>query len=309
MKAAYYPRFGGPEVLVYGDLPEPKLSQNHVLIRVKAAALNPADLALQAGLGDSIMETWFPVVPGWDVAGIVERVGAGVTEFAPGDEVLAYARHDILHVGAYAELVSLPVELLCRKPPDLSWEEAAGLPLVGLTAYRGIVQTLGITGEDSVLVLGASGGVGSIAVQLAREAGAKVFGSASAPHHDYVRSLGAHAVGHGENLAGAVRARAPAGVTAIFDCAGHGQLELAYPVAAAAARLCSIASAGPGVTAIFARADTAVLGGLISLIGAGRLRVTIAATYPLSRAAEAQMVLQDHRHGPGKILLIPDAHL
>ncbi|MDR3670256.1 MAG: NADP-dependent oxidoreductase [Holophaga sp.] len=307
MKAAFYRRFGGPEVLLYGDLPEPKLAQNSVLIRVKAAALNPADLALQSGLGDSIMETWFPVVPGWDVAGIIEQVGAGVTEFAPGDEVLAYARQDILHAGTCAELVSLPVELPCRKPPELGWEEAAGLPLAGLTAHRGIVRTLKVGRGDRVLVLGASGGVGSVAVQLAREAGAMVMGSASLPNHDYVRSLGAHPVGHGEDLVRAVRHRAPEGVTAILDCAGHGQLEFARQVATAHTRLCSITSGGPGVTTAYARTDPAVLGELVSRAAAGRLRITIAAAYPLWRAAEGQRALNDHRHGPGKIVLVPGA--
>lgn len=120
MKAAFYDRYGGPEVLCYGDVPEPKLSQTSVLIEVRAAALNPADIALQAGLGDSIIETWFPVIPGWDVAGVVRQVGAGVSEFRPGDEVLAFARQDILHIGTWAQYVSVPADLLARKPSNVS---------------------------------------------------------------------------------------------------------------------------------------------------------------------------------------------
>jgi NADPH:quinone reductase-like Zn-dependent oxidoreductase len=114
MKSIIYRRYGGPEVLELADVPDPKLAQNSVLIRVKAAALNPADLALQAGLGASIMDAWFPVIPGWDVAGIVERVGAGVTEFTAGDEVIGFVREEILHHGTYAEKISVPASTLVR---------------------------------------------------------------------------------------------------------------------------------------------------------------------------------------------------
>jgi NADPH:quinone reductase-like Zn-dependent oxidoreductase len=110
MRDVSYGSFGGLDVLAHGDLLEPKRSQNAVIVRMKAAAGSPADIALQVGLGESLMETWFPVVPGWDLAGIVERVGAGVVEFRPGDEVVAYTHQEILHSGTYAELVSVPVE-------------------------------------------------------------------------------------------------------------------------------------------------------------------------------------------------------
>jgi NADPH:quinone reductase-like Zn-dependent oxidoreductase len=224
MKGVSYSRFGRSEVLEYGDLPEPKLSQNAVIVRMRAAAINPADIALQAGLGVSLMETWFPVVPGWDLAGIVERVGAGVVEFRPGDEVVAYTHQEILHSGAYAELVSVPVERLWRKPKNASWGEAAGLPLAGLTAYRAVIDTLRVSNTDIVLVLGASGGVGSLATQLAVASGATVIGSASAPHQTYVKSIGAEPVQYGDDVAEQVRKHVPAGATAIVDCAGHGAL-------------------------------------------------------------------------------------
>jgi NADPH:quinone reductase-like Zn-dependent oxidoreductase len=131
MRAVVYRRYGGPEVLEYTDVPDPKLSQNSVLVRIRAAALNPADHMLQAGLGESYTDAWFPVIPGWDVAGVVEQVGAGVSEFASGDEVIGFIRQEILHHGAYAELVSAPAETLARKPRTASWPEAAGLPTGG----------------------------------------------------------------------------------------------------------------------------------------------------------------------------------
>jgi NADPH:quinone reductase-like Zn-dependent oxidoreductase len=161
MKAIIYRQYGGPEVLEFVEVPDPKLAQNGVLIRVKAAALNPADHMLQAGLGESIMDAWFPVVPGWDVAGVVERVGAGVTEFAEGDEVIGFVREEILRHGTYAEKASVPASSLVRKPRNANWAQAAGLPLAGLTAYQSLVRALKLTKGETILIHGASGAVGS----------------------------------------------------------------------------------------------------------------------------------------------------
>ncbi|UVK40690.1 NADP-dependent oxidoreductase [Mesorhizobium sp. AR10] len=307
MKGVSYSRFGGSEVLQYGDLPEPKLSQNAVIVRMKAAAINPADIALQAGFGESLMETWFPVVPGWDIAGIVERVGAGVVEFQPGDEVIAYTHQEILHSGTYAELVSVPVERLWRKPKNVPWGEAAGLPLAGMTAYRAVIDTLRASESDIVLVLGASGGVGSLATQLAVMSGATVIGSASASRQTYVKSIGAEPVQYGDDVAEQIRKHAPAGVTAIVDCAGQGALAKAMSAAAPGARVCSIADGGSGVTTVFARPDTGILLRLVDLVEAGSLRVTVAASFALADAAIAQDALKARACGPGKIVLVPEA--
>ena len=307
MKGVSYSRFGGSEVLEYGDLPEPKLSQNAVIVRMKSAAINPADIALQAGFGASLMETWFPVVPGWDLAGIVERVGAGVVEFRPGEEVIAYTHQEILHSGTYAELVSVPVDRLWRKPKNASWGEAAALPLAGLTAYRAVIDTLRVSKADIVLVLGASGSVGSLATQLAVASGATVIGSASARHRTYVESLGAKPVQSGHDVAERVGKYAPAGVTAIVDCAGRGALAKAMAAAAPNARVCSIADGGPGVTTVFARPDTGILTRLVDRVEAGSLRPAVAASFALADAAIAQDALKARTYGPGKIVLVPDA--
>src|SRR6202790_5298928 len=125
MKAIIYRQYGGPEVLEFVEVPDPKLAQNGVLIRVKAAALNPADHMLQAGLGESIMDAWFPVVPGWDVAGVVQRVGASVTEFAEGDEVIGFVREEILRHGTDPERASVPASSMVRKPRNASRAQAA----------------------------------------------------------------------------------------------------------------------------------------------------------------------------------------
>ena len=303
MKAIVYRRFGGPEVLEYTDVPDPKLSQNSVLVRVRAAALNPADHMLQAGLGENGADSWFPVIPGWDVAGVVERVGAGVSEFVPGDEVIGYIRQEILHHGAYAELVSTPVETLVKKPRTASWPEAAGLPLAGLTAYRAIVQTLKVSAGESVLIHGAAGGVGALASQLALAHGARVVGSASASGHDFLKSIGVLPVAPGEGFADHVRALAPDGLDAVMDCVGKGVLASSAELGASRTRICSIADGGPGITTVFARLDGPALAWLVQLVDEGRLKTPVAASYPLAQAAAAQAALKQP-HPPGKIVLV-----
>jgi NADPH:quinone reductase-like Zn-dependent oxidoreductase len=303
LKAVVYRSFGGPEVLEYTDVPDPKLAQNSVLVRVRAAALNPADHLLQAGLGESHTDAWFPVIPGWDVAGVVERVGAGVSEFAAGDEVIGYIHQDILHHGAYAELVSAPVETLVRKPRTASWPEAAGLPLAGLTAYLAIVQTLNVEPGETVLIHGAAGGVGVLAAQLALARASRVIGAASVGHHDFLRSIGVLPVAHGEGIADRVRALAPNGLDAVLDCVGKGVLHTTANLGSSRMRACSIADGGPRITTVFARLDGAALTRLVEMVDEGKLRVPIAATYPLAQAAAAQTALKQP-HPPGKIVLV-----
>lgn len=303
MKAIIYRRYGGPEVLELAEVPEPKLAQNSVLIGVKAAALNPADLVLQAGLGDSIMDSWFPVTPGWDVAGIVERVGAGVTEFAAGDEVIGFVREEILRHGTYAEQISVSSIALSRKPRNATWAQAAGLPLAGLTAYQSIVHTLKLKKGETVLIHGASGGVGSLAAQIAVQQGARVVGSGSTANHRYLRSIGVEPVLYGDHLVRDVRAIVPEGVDAIFDCVGRGVLALNPQLGRVGLRACSVADSAPNVTTVFARMDQADLLRLVELVETGELAVSVAATYPLKDAATAQIALRNRGNGPGKVVL------
>ncbi|MGP4091391.1 NADP-dependent oxidoreductase [Streptomyces sp. KR55] len=149
--------YGRPEDLELVDHPEPKVAPGEVLVRVVAAGINPVGWKLAEGRLDALMETAFPLIPGWDVAGVVERVGPDAGEFAPGDEVFGYIRKDHVQLGAYAELVSAHVRMLARKPDSLTWEQAAGVPLAGLTAYQA-VKHAGVEAGETVLVQGASGG-------------------------------------------------------------------------------------------------------------------------------------------------------
>ena len=191
MKAAVYHRFGGPEVLQVVEVPEPKMFADQVRIHIKAAALNPADLGFQAGVVDALVDSFFPVIPGWDVAGIVAEAGIGTTGFKPGDEVIGFVRGAIQRYGSYAEQIAAEPRQLARKPANLDWGQAAGLPLVGLTAYQAMVHALGVREGETVLVHGAAGGVGHLAVQIAVARGASVIGTASEPNHDSPRDTAA----------------------------------------------------------------------------------------------------------------------
>ncbi|WP_028810313.1 NADP-dependent oxidoreductase [Streptomyces flavidovirens] len=305
MKAITYRTYGSPDVLSYEDVPEPKLGPDSVLVRVKAASVNPVDWKIQAGYLDSVLDAVFPVIPGWDVAGVVEQAGAAVTEFAPGDEVIGYVREDFVSRGTFAEYVAAPVRTLARKPANLSFEEAAGLPLAGLTAYQALVHQLKAAEGETVLVHAAAGGVGSLAVQIARALGVRVIGTASERNHAYLRSLGATPVAYGEGLADRVKALAPEGVDAVLDLVGGDALQLSPALLAPRGRLASIADGsvlGLGGSYVFVRPDAADLAALTELAERGALRVDVAAVFPLEKAADA-LRLSMEGHTRGKIAI------
>jgi NADPH:quinone reductase-like Zn-dependent oxidoreductase len=308
MRAITYTEFGGPEVLTFGDVPDPVVGPDAVLVRVRASSVNPVDHKVRAGYLDGVLDTWFPVVPGWDVAGVVEAVGPAVTEFAAGDEVYGYVRADVVHGGTLAELVAAPVRTLARKPTSLSFVEAAGVPLAGLTAYQALVHALGVGEGDVVLVSGAAGGVGSLAVQVAVARGARVIGTASEGNHDFVRSLGAEPTTYGEGLADRVRALAPDGLDAAFDLFGGDDLAAATSLLRDPTRIASIADAS--VTAggghyVFVRPSAPDLDALTALADAGRLHVEVAETFPLERAADAHRA-NEGGHVRGKVVVTVD---
>ncbi|NYI04944.1 NADP-dependent oxidoreductase [Allostreptomyces psammosilenae] len=305
MKAITYSRYGGPEVLEYRDVPEPKLGPDSVLVRVRASSVNPVDWKVREGYLDGIMDAFFPVVPGWDLAGVVERAGAAVPEFAPGDEVIGYVRQDVVHHGTYAEYVAAPVRTLAPKPRTLSWEQAGSLPLVGLTAYQALVKALAVGAGETVLVHAAAGGVGHIAVQIAVARGARVIGTASERNFDHLRELGAEPVAYGDGLADRVRRLAPDGVHAALDLIGGEALEVSPGLLAEGGRLASIVDGRVkelGGAYVFVRPDSADLTELGRLVDSGAVTVDVAQTFPLERAAEAQRANAEG-HVRGKIAI------
>jgi NADPH:quinone reductase-like Zn-dependent oxidoreductase len=306
VKAIAIDAYGGAERLVPRELPDPPVGPDTVLVRVRAAGVNPVDWKVREGHLAGAMPSHFPLVPGWDAAGVVEAVGPAVTGFAVGDEVIGYVRRDDVQHGTYAELVPAPERTLADKPVQASWVEAGGLPLAGLTAYQGL--QLARTGAgDTVLVHGASGGVGHLAVQVARALGAhRVIGTASEGNHDFVRSLGAEPVSYGPGLLDRVRAVAPDGVDVALDLFGGEALDISAELLARPARL--ISTADPehvtrlGGSYLFVKPSTTDLSMLAGLVDAGRLTVHVARTFPLAEAAQAHRLVEEG-HVRGKVVL------
>lgn len=303
MKAITYSTYGGPEVLTLTELEEPKVGPGEILLDVRAAGVNPVDWKVMSGGLDALMTTTFPVVPGWDVAGVVAAVGLDAPEFSVGDEVMAYARKDWIQAGSFAERMTVPVRTAAAKPASLTFAQAAALPLAGLTAYQSL-HRLGLEAGQTVLIHGANGGVGSFAVQIAAAAGARVIGTASQRSHERVRGLGAEPVAYGEGLAGRVRELAPDGVDLVLDYVG-GVLEETLAVLAPAGRHASIADGvvmGSGGEYFWVRPDAADLAALAELVEAGSLRIDVERTFDLADAADAFRASMEGRTS-GKIAL------
>ena len=306
-RAVNYTAFGGPESLRVGEVESMPMGPDTVQIDVAGAGINPVDYKVGYGYLAGAIETFFPVVPGWDVAGVVTAVGPAVTEFVPGDRVFGYARMDVIKHGTAAESVVLPVRVLARAPESIDLITAAAVPLVGLTAYQ-LVSRMAIQPGETVLVHNASGGVGQFAAQLARLAGARVIGSSSPRNHEHLRGLGVEAVSYGESLVEQVRALVPDGVDAVLDLVGGGALDASDVLLAPGGRVGSIAD-GEGALArggvyVFVRPSPADLAELARLIDAGQLAVDLAATYSFDQASEAYQVLEQG-HVRGKIVLTP----
>lgn len=309
MKAITYSSYGDPDVLELTDVDEPKIGPDWVKVRVKASSVNPVDWKLTAGGLDAAMDVFFPAIPGWDVAGVVEEVGPSITTLEPGDEVFGYVRKDAVKGGTYAEKVGAPIRTLAKKPANASFEEAAAIPLAGLTAFQSLVHALDVGPDDIVLIHGASGGVGSFAVQIASSLGARVLGTASETNHDYLRELGAEPFTYGEGLVDRVREAVPDGVTAVLDLNG-GDLEVSPQLLAesSAGRIVSIidpAVKEMGGQYVFVSPDVDDLNELAGLFDDGTLTVQIAATYPLAETQQAWELSQDG-HTRGKIVITVD---
>lgn len=305
MKALEYAEFGGNDRfrIVERELPHP--GPDTLVVRVVAAGLNPVDYKIREGYLRGVIDTQLPAVPGWDVAGIVEKVGLDTPEFAVGDAVLAYARADVVQHGSLAEYMPVPVRTAAHKTEDVSFEQAAALPLAGLTALQAL-ERAGVESGQTVLIHGAAGGVGSFGVQLAKLRGARVVGTASPRNHDYLRSLGAEPLTYGEGLVAAARELVPGGFDAIVDFAGGTSLDSASELLAPGGAVVSIADQRArtefGGHSIWVRPDAAQLAELAGLVASGDLHVEIAGTYPLDEAAAAYAALEGG-HTRGKIVV------
>jgi NADPH:quinone reductase-like Zn-dependent oxidoreductase len=305
-KAVRYDEFGGIEVLRVDEVERPAPGEGQVLVRVKAAGTNPSEAAIRTGAVARLFPSTFPSGQGSDLAGVVEEVGGGVGGFSPGDEVIGFTGRR----ASQAELVLVEAGDLTAKPRNVPWEVAGGLYVAGVTAW-GAVRSVEPKEGETVVISAAAGGVGSLAVQLARRTGATVIGLASEGNHEWLRSHGIIPVAYGDGVADRIRAAAPGGVDAFIDTHGGGYVDLALALGVATERIDTIADfaaaaehgvktdggaqAGPGAE---------ILAELAGLIADGHLDVPIAKVYPLTRVREAYTELE-LRHTHGKIVLIP----
>ncbi|ARF56147.1 NADP-dependent oxidoreductase [Streptomyces gilvosporeus] len=299
--AITYSRYGGPDVLTLAEVDTPEPGPGQVRIKVRAVSVNPIDLKIRSGMMDGVFPAEFPVLPGWDVAGIVDKAGAGATA-SVGDEVFGVAS-----VGGYSEyaLLDRPV----AKPKEVSFDAAAAMVTVGETAYRSL-HHLGIEEGDTLLIHGAGGSVGTIAVQLAVSRGITVIGTAAEHDTERLTKLGATAVTYGTGWAERVRAAAPQGVDRVFDASGAGVLPDSIALTGDAARVLTIADMAAAQHGVrFSGADPTdrfpqALPQLAELIAGGELVVPIGGWYPLAEAARAHADIEARRTR-GKVILTP----
>jgi NADPH:quinone reductase-like Zn-dependent oxidoreductase len=305
-KAVRFDEYGGVDVLKVVEVPQPDPGPGQVLVQVKAASINPGEAKIREGQMASMFPATFPSGEGSDLAGVVAATGPGVTKFKPGDEVLGWTDSRASH----AEYVVTEADKLTAKPAGVPWPVAGSLYVGGATAYAA-VRAVGPSKGDTVVVSGAAGGVGSIAVQLAKRAGATVIGLASEPNHDWLRSHGIIPVSYGDGVEDRIREAAPGGkVDAFVDTIGGDYVQLALDLGVAPDRIDTIANFGAvakfGVKAegSAAGASAEILAELAQLAADGELEVPIAATYPLDQVQDAYRELaKGHTHG--KIVLLP----
>ncbi|OBG46285.1 NADPH:quinone reductase [Mycobacterium alsense] len=304
-RAVRFDRYGDRGVLYVADVDMPSPGPGEVVVEVRAAGINPGEAAIRAGVMHEIFPATFPSGEGSDLAGVVTAVGPGVAEFSVGDEVLGFS----LRRSSHATHTAVPVDQLIRKPPQLSWEAAGSLYVVGATAYAAVRAVAPQPGE-TVAVSAAAGGVGSLAVQLLVRREAVVLGIAGPGNAGWLRAHGVIPVAYGDGLADRLRAAAPDGIDAFIDLFGPDYVQLAVDLGVAPERIDTIISfekAGEVGARTEGSADastTEVLEEMAGLIASGAIDFEVAATYPLDRVADAFEELEK-RHTRGKIVLRP----
>ncbi|WP_329002917.1 NADP-dependent oxidoreductase [Kribbella sp. NBC_00709] len=305
MRAVVFEEYGDPEVLKVQDVPEPHAGPGQVRIKVHAAGVNPYDTKIRRGFTKDFAPAKFPAIPGFEVAGVVDEAGEGA-EFAVGAEVVGWSAG-----GSYAEYAL--AGNVTRKPAGLGWEQAVGVPVAGETAQR-VLDLLGVKPGETILIHGAAGAVGSVAVQLAKAAGLTVIGTASAANHEYLESIGAIPVTYGDGLLDRVREVAPQGVDAVFDTAGKGGLQESIELRGGTDRIITIAdfaAAELGIQTSGGGTGTpeqvrAALDDQLRAAADGKLTIRIADTFGLADASKAQ-ALSESGHARGKVVVSPQA--
>ena len=301
MKASFFRRFGGPEVLEYGELPDPVPAADEVLVDIHAASINAADWKMRGGHYGAPIP--FPHVPGRDFSGLIVKGGR---DFKPGDAVFAVC--ELPREGAYAEKIAIREAIVARKPERLSHVQTSAIALTGLTALVSLEDTLKLKRGETILIQGGAGGVGGFAVSLAKHLGAHVIATASAQNHDYVRKLGADEVidYRSEDFTKRVT-----GVDAVLDTVGGDVTSRSFAVLKAGGRLASVAAGGAAPTSPRQDVqsmrpkvgrDRTHLDRVAQLVSDGAVPLPLITEYPLAKAADAHRV-SEGRHLRGKLVL------
>lgn len=299
-----FSEYGGPEVLRVVDAPIPDAGPGQVRVAVRAAGVNPIDAKIMQGFMREVMPLTLPAGLGSDVAGVVTQVGAGVTAFHIGDEVMGSSLSPAISEYALADSANLII-----KPADIGWDVAGSVAGAGGTAWS-VLERLQVRAGETLLVHAAAGGVGTFAVQLAVARGARVIGTASERNFEYLRSLGAEPVRYGDGLLERVRAAAPEGVDAVLDASGRGEIPLSIELAGGPERVLTLVA--------FDAADSGIqifVGGtgddrgpalreIVALIENGSLTVPIWRAFPLDQTAAALQTSMA-AHLSGKIVVLP----
>ena len=312
MKAAVLTAY--EEKLAIKDIDKPAPGEGEVLVKIKASGVNPVDYKLSLGYMKDKMPTEFPVVLGWDVAGVVAENGHSARRFRVGEEVYGYARRPLLHAGTFAEYIILPESYLSKKPVSIDAKEASAIPLAGLTAYQSLFDAGQLRAKETILILGASGGVGSYAVQLAKYHGSEVVAVASEKNHAYLKELGAdHCIDYKEqNVADALKVVHADGVDLVFDAVGGENTKIGEACLKNNGRIVSIASQGEDLNEetefhfVFVEPNSRQLDHISEIVDAGNLKVHLHETYKLKDVNEAFAQIKTG-HTRGKLVIDMDA--
>lgn len=312
MRASYFEEFGELDQIKTGTLERPEAGEGEVLVRVRAAGVNPVDAAVARGMLQQAIPAKFPAVPGWDLAGEVKERGHAARRFDEGDEVYAYARRPTVQHGTFAEYVALPECYLARRPQTITMTEAGGIPLVGLTAYQALFQAGDLSEGDTLLILGASGGVGTLAIQLAKTAGATVIGVAGKRNQAYMKELGAdetidYAAG---NVGEAIRAAVREDIDFIFHCSRGDSLDQSIDTLKSGGQLVSITNSQPGVRDdirfeyVFVEPNARQLKHLQELVDENSIKIPVSKTFGLEDTGKAIREIES-LHTRGKTVITP----
>ena len=313
MKAVVINEFGGREKLTLTELPPPEPAEGEVLVRIRAAGINPVDWKIREGWLKDLLPYEFPIILGWDLAGVIEETGSNVKRFAKGDNIFAYNRKPIVQQGTYAEYATLQESYISHSPDSLSFEESASIPLAALTAYQAVYDAVQLQADQSILIIGASGGVGGFAVQFANLIGARVTAIASEKNHPYLQGLGAeHTICYTKgDFQESFKTICPSGADAVFDLIGGEALKKAGACVKPGGKIVSITDDPRSHVPpekniechfVFVEPKAKQLDHIREMVDSGKLKTHLSSIYALADVQKAHAEMETG-HTRGKIVL------